>query len=194
MEKLFLRNSVQGVNFELVEGLTSVGRNPTNDLKVSDAAVSSFHCELVVTGSSIVVRDLDSTNGTYIEGEPVREAILKPGQLLRLGNLELKLEAEEVRISIPEISHETMPTQTHLLDGSLACLNHPGIPALARCTQCQQAYCADCVHSVGLQGARRRLFCPACSNPCELLPQLVPEKKKRSFLGRLTQTIRIKFR
>lgn len=45
-------------------------------------------------GSEVVVRDLNSTNGTYISGEKVTERNLKPGQLLRLGQVELRLETD----------------------------------------------------------------------------------------------------
>ena len=43
----------------------------------------------------IVVRDLNSTNGTYINGEKVTESALKPGQILRLGQIEMRLETGE---------------------------------------------------------------------------------------------------
>ncbi|MEJ5239374.1 MAG: FHA domain-containing protein, partial [Limisphaera sp.] len=47
-----------------------------------------------IRGQEIVVRDLQSTNGTFINGEPVTEAVLKPGQILRLGAVELRLEED----------------------------------------------------------------------------------------------------
>src|SRR5208283_2422312 len=44
-------------------------------------------------GNEILIRDLNSTNGTFINGEKITESVLKPGQTLRLGNVELKLDA-----------------------------------------------------------------------------------------------------
>ena len=41
---------------------------------------------------NLVVRDLQSTNGTFVDGKTVNEAILRPGQILRLGDVELKLD------------------------------------------------------------------------------------------------------
>ena len=182
---------------ELDEGLTSLGRNPTNDFRIPDATVSSFHCELIVTDESVLVRDLNSTNGTFIDGEPVTEALLEPGQMLKLGHAELRLELREVagpvEISIPELPVAEEPTQNHLLDGSLACLNHPGTVAVFRCTKCEKAFCAGCTRVLKLQGGKTRLFCPSCSGPCERLPSAVTEQKKQSLLGRLTQTIKIHF-
>jgi hypothetical protein len=181
---------------ELDEGLTSLGRNPTNDFRVPDATVSSFHCELIVTSESVLVRDLNSTNGTFINDEPVSEALLEPGHVLRLGHAELRLELREVaapvEISIPKMPVAEVPTETHLLDGSLACLHHPGIAAVFKCQKCDHALCGDCVRMVGIKGAKPRIFCPDCSGTCELLPSAVVEKKK-SLLGRLTQTIKIRF-
>jgi pSer/pThr/pTyr-binding forkhead associated (FHA) protein len=42
----------------------------------------------------VVVRDLNSTNGTYINGEKVTEGVIKPGQILRLGQIEMRLETD----------------------------------------------------------------------------------------------------
>jgi hypothetical protein len=194
--KLLLTGITHPGSIELLDGLLSIGRNPTNDFRVHDATVSSFHCELLVTGNTVLVRDLSSTNGTFIDDEPVHEAILKPGQILRLGNAQLRVESrpmpDPVKIAIPEVKHETAPVQTHLLDGSLACLNHPGVSAIVRCPQCDKAFCGDCVRSLRLTGGRTRLFCPSCSGPCETLLAAPAPKKKPSLLTRLTQTIRIR--
>jgi hypothetical protein len=196
MEKLQLTGITHPGSIELLDGLLSIGRNPTNDFRVHDATVSSFHCELLITGKTVLVRDLNSTNGTFINDDPVHEAILKPDQILRLGNAQLRLEclptSDPVRIAIPELKTETAPIQTHLLDGSLACLNHPGVPALVRCPQCDKAFCGDCVRSLRLAGGQTRLFCPSCSGPCETIASLPAPKKRQSLLARLTQTIRIR--
>jgi hypothetical protein len=198
MEKLVLKGITHPGSIELTDGLISLGRNPTNDFRVADATASSFHCELIICGNSILVRDLGSTNGTFIDGEPVQESILKPGQILRLGTAELLVEIqhppENVRIAIPEITPPQNPIQTHLLDGSLACLLHPGVPAVVKCSRCEQAFCGDCVRSLRVQGGQTRLFCPNCSAPCDPIAPAKQPRKKTSLLGRLTQTIRIRFK
>jgi hypothetical protein len=181
--------------YELDEGLTSLGRNPTNDFRVPDSTVSSFHCELIVTSGSVLVRDLNSTNGTFINGEPVSEALLEPGHVLTLGHAELRLERREapdpVEIAIPKLPVIEAPTENHLLDGSLACLHHPGVAAVFKCQNCDHALCGDCVRMVGIKGGAPRIFCPDCSGICARLPSGVVEKKQ-SLLGRLTQTIKIR--
>jgi hypothetical protein len=77
-------------------GLNRLGRNPTNDFRVSDPSVSSFHAELTVEGEEIRVRDLASTNGTFIDGARVEDATLGPKQVLRLGNVRFALEEVSV--------------------------------------------------------------------------------------------------
>jgi pSer/pThr/pTyr-binding forkhead associated (FHA) protein len=121
MEKLTLKGVTHPGDLELSEGMVSLGRNPTNDFRVSDPTVSSFHCELIVAGGTVLVRDLNSTNGTYVDNESIQESFLRPGQTLRLGQAELRLElaqAQEVVIAIPEI--KVSQPETHLLDGRLA--------------------------------------------------------------------------
>src|SRR5262249_6812458 len=54
----------------------------------------SHHCEILLRGKDVVVKDLNSTNGTFINGEKVAESPLKPGQILRLGQIEMRLETD----------------------------------------------------------------------------------------------------
>jgi hypothetical protein len=77
---------------ELKAVRTAVGRAEDNDFQIAEASVSSHHCEVLQKGSDLFVRDLKSTNGTYVNGEQVTEAALKPGQILRLGQVEMRLE------------------------------------------------------------------------------------------------------
>lgn len=203
MERFVLIGITQPAAFELEQGFNTLGRNPTNDFRVHDATASSFHCEIVLSEHSVLVRDLGSTNGTFIDGKRVEEDNLRAGQVLRLGSAELRLEAraeqETAQISIPKASGEQLPVPKTLADGYAACLNHPGVHASHRCKRCQKDFCSECVHVLRLAGGIMRVFCPACSGQCESLPlppgvQTTPPKKQESLLGRLTQTIRIRFK
>ncbi len=86
-----LSAGLKGISHELKVDRTTVGRVEDNTFQVADASVSSHHCEILLKGTEVVVKDLDSTNGTYIDGAKVTEAPLKPGQSLRLGQVELQL-------------------------------------------------------------------------------------------------------
>ena len=63
-----------------------VGRSDQSDIVVKDASVSSRHCDLVKEGGSIYVRDLGSSNGTFMNDERIQETELRHGDVLRLGN------------------------------------------------------------------------------------------------------------
>jgi len=88
-----LSEGFTGLTYELKVDKTTIGRLEDNALQIPEASVSSHHCELIQRGSDLVVKDLNSTNGTFINGEKVSEAALKPGQILRLGQVEMRLES-----------------------------------------------------------------------------------------------------
>ena len=81
-----------GRSFELIIERTTVGRVEDNTFHIADASVSSHHAEIILRGSDIVIRDIGSTNGTFINNEKITEAVLKPGQTLRFGQVELKID------------------------------------------------------------------------------------------------------
>lgn len=88
-----LTEGLTGRSHELTAEKTTIGRVDDNQFVLPEPSVSSHHCEVLVRGGEVVVRDLNSTNGTFINNEPITEAPLKPGQILRLGKVELRLEA-----------------------------------------------------------------------------------------------------
>lgn len=93
MAKLVVLSAgLAGRSHELNADKTTIGRVEDNNFQIAEASVSSHHCEIHLRGGSILVKDLNSTNGTFINGEKVTESVLKPGQVLRLGQIELRLE------------------------------------------------------------------------------------------------------
>lgn len=93
MAKLVILNQgMTGRTFELQIERTTVGRVEDNTFQIADASVSSHHAEILLRGSDIVIRDLNSTNGTFINGEKISEVALKSGQTLRFGQVELKID------------------------------------------------------------------------------------------------------
>ncbi len=81
-----------GLSHELGTRWVTIGRSDKNAFQIVETSVSSQHCEVRLCGNELVVRDLRSTNGTFIEGRTITEAVLQPGQTLRLGEVELRLE------------------------------------------------------------------------------------------------------
>src|SRR6266446_3364573 len=72
---------------DLKLGVNRLGRSPDNDFQIEHPTISARHCELELGDGEIVVRDCDSTNGTFVRGEPVREARLCAGQCFWLGDV-----------------------------------------------------------------------------------------------------------
>ncbi|HTB83270.1 MAG TPA: FHA domain-containing protein [Candidatus Sulfotelmatobacter sp.] len=93
MAKLVILNQgMTGRTLELNVERTTVGRVEENTFQIADASVSSRHAEILLHGTDIVIKDLNSTNGTYINGEKISEAPLKLGQTLRFGQVELRID------------------------------------------------------------------------------------------------------
>jgi two-component system, NtrC family, response regulator GlrR len=68
----------------------AIGSHELNDLVIDIPTVSRFHCELRIGGNSVIVRDLDSRNGTVVDGLRVREAYLRDGCMLQLGGARVR--------------------------------------------------------------------------------------------------------
>jgi CheY-like chemotaxis protein len=83
---------LKGLSYDLGTHWVTIGRSADNAFQIVDTSVSGQHCEVRLHGNELDVRDLRSTNGTFIEGQSVTEAVLRSGQTLRLGEVELRLE------------------------------------------------------------------------------------------------------
>jgi pSer/pThr/pTyr-binding forkhead associated (FHA) protein len=111
MAKLVIQNQgMTGRVCELHTDRTTIGRVEDNTFQIADPSVSSHHCEVHLRGSDIFIRDLNSTNGSFINNEKITEQVLKPGQILRLGQVELKLEVEGAAPGAPAAGSTPAPT------------------------------------------------------------------------------------
>ncbi len=71
------------------------GANADNDIVIDDGFVSSFHAQLFLKGERLFVRDLDSTNGTFVGAVRVVEAEVPIGSMLKLGKAEIQVDTSE---------------------------------------------------------------------------------------------------
>lgn len=101
-----------GRTHELKVDKTTIGRVEDNTFQIAEPSVSSHHCEILLRGADIVVKDLNSTNGTFINGEKVTETVLKAGQVLRLGQIEMRLETDSTPSSTPPSGTPSTPAPT----------------------------------------------------------------------------------
>ena len=172
-------------------GANRFGRSPTNTFQIDHPTISAVHCEILIVAEGLVVRDCNSTNGVFLDGEPVQEAKLSEGQTLRLGDVEFLVESTEVTVAIPEFDEPWQAPPVVVADGSMLCPRHPEARATHQCTHCREVLCDSCVHRLYRRGGKVLKLCPLCSHKVERIGG-EPEKK-RSFLGLLQKTIKIPF-
>ncbi len=112
MAKLVVLSAgMTGRTQELKVDKTTIGRVEDNTFQIAVASVSSHHCEVLLRGNEVLVRDLNSTNGTFINGEKVSESVIKPGQILRLGQIEMRLDTDTPATTSKKHVDQTMVMQ-----------------------------------------------------------------------------------
>ena len=202
MPRLLITNGVQeGRALRLRPGINRIGRSVDTHFQVPDPSVSSVHCEVILSDTGVVVRDLNSTNGTFINGVPLQEGTVGPGQVLQLGNIEMRFEEalenrEGAAVEVPELIPAAPVASMTLSDGSPACANHPELPGAHRCTKCQQSLCESCVRIIKRISGETMVFCSLCGGPCEVSLTAAPQKPaapahREGFFRRLTQTLKL---
>jgi transcriptional regulator with PAS, ATPase and Fis domain len=91
----------RGKRFVLSTGVATVGCSASNPLALDDKAVSRVHCEIRVKPFAITLRDLGSTNGTFVEGVRVRDVDLPAGVIVRLGESAIRVEVGDEPAFVP---------------------------------------------------------------------------------------------
>ncbi len=95
----------------VIEGdVFRIGKSKDNELVLPDETVSRSHCEIVRDRRGYVLRDLGSTNGTLLDGAEIKEAWLKPGAVITVGKVELKVRPFAERIEIVPSERERYGT------------------------------------------------------------------------------------
>ena len=75
----------------------TIGRRPSNDVVLPDAGASSAHARVLVTGGALTILDLDSTNGTFVNDEPVQgPRVLEHDDVVQIGDFRLRFRLEDV--------------------------------------------------------------------------------------------------
>jgi hypothetical protein len=196
MAKLIIRAATDrpAQVIELKPGVNRFGRSSENDHVLADQEISDRHCDILVDNDFVFVRDLNSTNGTFIDGDGVRESALYCGQVLRIGPVEMVLDAPPINISIPELpkpeASEVPVAPPPLDDGYPACLTHASRHAVWECSHCAKVYCDECIRKLRRVGGTHLKLCPSCSNPCLLTAwSEMMRKKKKGFFSSLASKI-----
>jgi pSer/pThr/pTyr-binding forkhead associated (FHA) protein len=177
---------------ELKMGINRLGRHSDNDIQIDHPTVSSTHCELSVENGVLVIRDCDSTNGTFYLGEPVTELRLGVGETFRAGDVEVYVDNTDMNVLIPqfELPKPKAPPVVKR-DGALFCPRHEEAPATHQCTHCREVMCEGCVTRMKRRGGNVLKLCPLCSHKVAMIG--AGKKKKKTFLGMLQQTVKLPF-
>ena len=80
-----------------VGAVKTIGRSAGAEFIVDAALVSRLHCQLTATRDTVRVKDLDSTNGTFVNGARVKTAELHDGDTLSVGRVDLFVSRSEAR-------------------------------------------------------------------------------------------------
>ena len=170
----------------LSPGRNCLGREGENDVLVPHPSVSRQHCEVWLTEDAVLVRDLSSRNGTFVEGERVEEAQILTGQTLRLGDVEMVLAEAPVRIVVPPIAlPPPLKDQEFMPDGTPCCFHHDGVAASLQCVKCRHVFCTTCVRELRLSGGVPRRFCTECGGACEPFEPATKEAKRGGWLSKI---------
>jgi hypothetical protein len=92
----FMPEEMPSAKLRLKKATNVVGRDASCDLVIDNFQVSRRHCLLEVLERGVAVKDLDSTNGTFVNGAPVKDGTLYEGDRLSLGTYGLTLRREKV--------------------------------------------------------------------------------------------------
>ena len=125
---------LQGALFRLGNEEVTIGRHATNQLCIGDPSVSRRHCVIRPEAGTYLLKDLESNNGTTVNGNPVQECLLKNGDRIGIGSTlldfvvgdsqpeaDIALSVEDndlVALSTVQLRHEDLP-QAHMLDGGI---------------------------------------------------------------------------
>lgn len=97
----------KGKKVTLNKNITTVGKRETNDIFLADKTVSRNHLEIEYAADSFLLKDLGSTNGTYLNGSKVKEAYLAPGDVIKIGNSLLEFVAFDEKVMVEPSAKES---------------------------------------------------------------------------------------
>jgi two-component system, NtrC family, sensor kinase len=109
-----IRGADQGTRFELIEPTIRLGRDASNLLQIHDTEVSRHHAEIRRTETDCIISDLNSSNGTFVNGQRIRQHKLQSGDQLQLGGTLMLYTgpAEEAREDLAKIVNIGSPADS----------------------------------------------------------------------------------
>ncbi len=164
--------------YDLKAGRYLFGSSPDNDFQLDHASVAEHHCEIEITAEEMIVRDLGSLSGTYVNGRFAEGAKVQSTQTLRIGDLEFAVEGAPAKVLVPQTSGPGKVWQVEMPDGYTSCAQHHSERGVVECIKCHRVWCGHCVHRIGLQGKKPLRLCPECGALCGPARHKVQKAKK----------------
>jgi pSer/pThr/pTyr-binding forkhead associated (FHA) protein len=91
---VMFRSDGEKRSFSIARDMTVIGRREDCDLRIPLGEVSRKHCRLVRDGDTLKLEDLGSSNGTFLNGQRVQEALLSPGDTIQVGPVVFALQID----------------------------------------------------------------------------------------------------
>jgi hypothetical protein len=222
MYRLILNaGTAEAQEIPLKAGTNYLGRGFANDFRFDDASISTTHCQVIVDGDSVCIRDSGSTNGTFLGGVQIHEAFVQPGQTIRLGSVEMTLESGEADEALAAVLEPAMAMadtgaeydaaamtgaapMTHAVSPAqgapavaeeaapVFCKNHYKNAARHKCPKCQRHFCDLCVNTRG-SAAGGLKFCKVCSSQCLPVSVAAHAPKPINYFRSVPQAFRYPF-
>jgi pSer/pThr/pTyr-binding forkhead associated (FHA) protein len=80
---------------QLTKEKTTLGRRPYNDIVIDNLAVSGEHAAILMNGADVVLEDLNSTNGSYVNGKAIKKQALQNGDAIEIGKYKIKFVGDQ---------------------------------------------------------------------------------------------------
>ena len=124
-KKLVVTDGARERELQLV-GRIVVGRDPACDITLDHALLSRKHAEFVTAGDLVVVRDLGSRNGVFVNGTKAAEQSLQPGDVVQIGPLRAEYVLDQAPLSIAPEDHDA--DRTRVMDPPSVVRTPPPVP------------------------------------------------------------------
>lgn len=111
--------------YQIEAEYTHVGRANGNEIPLFYPSVSNRHCMFILSGSDVVLRDLNSSNGTIVNGETISEVILRPGDLIQVGVVQIKFEPGVRRPKLTSTAPTARPLPEAFLNNTVTLPREP---------------------------------------------------------------------
>lgn len=141
---------------ELTKARTTLGRRPYNDIVIADLVVSGEHAALQMIGDEVFLEDLNSTNGTFINGNVVKRQLLRNGDSVEVGKYKIKFVNEVIDEGADEPPAAVAPSPDPLAmavpDPAEAGIVHAAIKVLSGTAAGREVALTKVVTTIGKPG------------------------------------------